>query len=117
MGSLIGLLMARGLSERAARVVSYVGLVLLLLGASAGLLAAYNHHVISSHEQKLEHKAAKATDQAASERAHDAIANAKNEQEMHDAIHAVPDAAPAGPSHALACQRLRKLGRDPPACR
>lgn len=117
MGTVIGLLIARGWSERAARVISFAGLALLLLGASAGLLMAYNRHIIGQHEQRVAKRAAPATDQAANERANDAIANAKHEQETHDAIHAVPDTAPAGPSHALACKRLRDLGRNPPACR
>jgi hypothetical protein len=69
------------------------------------------------HDQKLEQRAKPATDQAATERAHDTIVTqAKNEQEAHDAVHAVPDAAPAGPSHALACKRLRDHGRHPASC-
>jgi type II secretory pathway component PulJ len=117
MGTIIGALMARGLSEKVARLVAYLGGALLLLGAFAGLVAAYNHHVIGQHEAKIIARAKPATDQAANERAVDTITNAKNEEEAHNAIHSVPDAAPAAPSHQLACQRLRKLGRNPAACR
>lgn len=117
MGSLIGLLIARGWSERAARVISYAGLVLLLLGASAGLVAAYNHRVIGRYQQKQEQRARPATDKAADERANDATANAKHEQEMHDVIAAQPDQPIAPTSRALACERLRRAGRHPPACR
>lgn len=117
MGTIIGALMARGLSEKVARLIAYVGGALLLLGAFAGLVAAYNHHIIGQHEAKIEKRAAPATNQAASERAVDTITNAKNEEEAHNAIHSVPDAAPAGPSHALACKRLHDHGRNPSACR
>jgi disulfide bond formation protein DsbB len=76
MGTIIGLLTARGLSETAARLIAYVGGALLLLGAFAGLVAAYNHHIIGQHEAKIEKRAAPATNQAATERAHDTITNA-----------------------------------------
>jgi hypothetical protein len=88
---------------------------LLILAALWGGKCAYDKSVITKHDQKLEQRAKPATDQAATERAHDTIVQAKNEQEAHDAIHAVPDAAPAA-SHALACQRLRKRGHAPAAC-
>jgi disulfide bond formation protein DsbB len=117
MGSIIGLLVARGMSERVARVISYAGLALLLLGAFAGLVAAYNHHVIAVNNQKIEHRAAPATNRAAAERSADTIAEIKHAEELHNAIHSVPDAPPSGPSHALACKRLHDLGRDPAACR
>jgi hypothetical protein len=118
MGTLIGAIIARtGWSETAARLVAYVLLALLVLGALAAGKCAYDRSVITTQQTKVEHRAAPATDQAASERANDSIAEAKSEQEAHDVIHSVPDAAPAAPSHALACKRLHDLGRDPPACR
>lgn len=117
MGSLIGLLMARGVSEKLARVVSYASLVLLLLGATAGLVAAYNHRIIGRYQQKQEARARPATDKAANERASDTIANAKHEQEMHDVIADEPDQPIAPTSRALSCERLRRAGRHPAACR
>jgi hypothetical protein len=122
MGSAIGFLVGKQIfgktiTEGVARWIVTAALFLVILCACAGLIAAYNHHVIAANNQKVERRAAPATDKAAAERADDAIANAKAEQEMHDVIHSVPDAAPAGPSHALACKRLRDLGRNPPACR
>jgi hypothetical protein len=117
MGAIIGLLVERGLNEKVARAIAYAGLALLILGALWGGKCAYDRSVIAHHEATIARKAAKATDQAATERAADTIANAKHQQELHDAIHSVPDAPPAGPSHALACKRLHDLGRDPPACR
>lgn len=118
MGALIGAIIARtGWSEAIARAAAYASLALVVLGASWGAKCAYDHAVIAKHDAKVQQQATKATDQAATERANDTIAVAKSEQEKHDVIHSVPDAAPAGPSHALACKRLHDLGRDPPACR
>lgn len=116
MGTLIEFLMKKGLSDRAASLIAYIGGLVLLFGAFTGLVLAYNHHIIGVHEAKQIQRAKPATDQAATERAHDITIQARNEQETHDAIHAVPDAAPAGPSHALACQRLRKRGHAPASC-
>jgi hypothetical protein len=90
---------------------------LLLILALWGLKTAYDNSVVDKHEQKLEHRAAPATNKAAEERANDAITNAKHEEDMHNAVHSVPDAAPAAPSHALACERLRRRGNPPTACR
>lgn len=117
MGSLIGLLVARGLSERAARALAYVGLLLLILSMIGGGVALVRHDAVSDYQTKIEKKAAKAVDQAASERANDAIANAKSEQEMHDVIQAQPDQPIAPTTRALSCERLRRAGRTPPACR
>jgi threonine dehydrogenase-like Zn-dependent dehydrogenase len=91
------------------------GVVFLLLAIFAAV-KIHDHRVIAAHEAKLEHRAKPATDQAATERANDTIAQAKNEEEAHNAVHSVPDAAPAGPSHALACKRLRDHGRHPASC-
>lgn len=91
--------------------------ILIAVGGFFGLKALYDRSVVNTHEAKIEARAKPATDQAASERANDAIANHRHEEELHNAVHSVPDAPPAGPSHALACKRLHDLGRDPPACR
>lgn len=92
-------------------------LAILILGTLWGGKCAYDKNVVGKHEQKLQQRAKPATDKAASERAKDTIAQAKNEEEAHNAVHSVPDAAPAGPSHALACKRLRDHGRNPASCR
>jgi hypothetical protein len=91
--------------------------VVLLIALLAIGKCAYDRSVIRQHEQKLEQRAKPATDKAASERAADTINNAKREEELHNAVHSVPDAAPAGPSHALACERLRHAGKHPASCR
>lgn len=118
MGTLIAAIVNRtGWPEAAARAVAYGLLALIVLAALWGGKCVYDRHVVSDHQAAVEQRAAPATDQAATERANDAIAIAKQEEEAHNVIHSVPDAAPAGPSHALACKRLHDLGRDPPACR
>jgi pyruvoyl-dependent arginine decarboxylase (PvlArgDC) len=117
MGTLIGLLTARGMSERLARMISTAALVLLVLGACTGLMVAYNHHVIAADRAKTVQRAAPATDAAAAERAADTIATAQHEQELHDVIAAAPDQPIAPTSRALGCKRLHDVGRDPPACR
>jgi hypothetical protein len=122
MGSLIGLLVGKQLfgktiTEGFARWIVIIGTFLTVLGALAGVWALVKHDIIKGHEQKLEQRAKPATDKAATERANDTIANSKNEEELHNAVHSVPDAAPAGPSHQLACQRLRHIGKHPASCR
>jgi hypothetical protein len=91
--------------------------VLLLILAAFIAVKIHDHRVIKAHEQELEQRAKPATDKAASERASDTITNAKHEEELHNAVHSVPDAAPAGPSHALACERLRHAGKHSASCR
>lgn len=109
--------MGWGVPAKFAKPVLIAGLFALALAAFGLGKCAYDRSVISNHEAKIERRAKPATDKAASERATDTIANAKHEQELHDAVHSVPDAPPSGPSHALACKRLRDSGRNPPACR
>jgi hypothetical protein len=96
-----------------------LGLIALL--ALAGLLwagiAYHDSNVVVKHDAKIEQRAAKATDQAATERANDTITLAKTEQETHNVIQAQPDQPIAPTSHALSCERLRRLGRAPPSCR
>lgn len=113
---LIGLL-APTVGERWAKPVAWALIAIVAIGIFFGAKALYDRSVVNHHEQKIEQRARPATDQAATERATDAITTAKKEEELHNAVHSVPDAAPAGPSHALACKRLHDLGRNPPACR
>jgi hypothetical protein len=77
---------------------------------------AYDRSVIDKHEQKIERRAAPATNKAADERATDTINNAKAEEEMHNAIASQPDQPISPTSHALACQRLHRIGKYPASC-
>lgn len=114
---LISLVTALGVPARLAKPVLAVVGGLLLLGALWGVKSLYDHRVVADHQVQVEKRAAPATDQAATERANDTIAQAKTEQEAHNAIQAQPDQPISPTSHALACERLHRLGRNPAACR
>lgn len=91
---------------------------LALLVALALWLHFHDRSVIRDHEAEREAAASEARETAAAERVNDAILNAKTEEDLHNAI----DNAPKGtelsaPALALSCERLRKLGRIPAACR
>jgi ABC-type nickel/cobalt efflux system permease component RcnA len=114
---LIGWL-APTIGEKWAKPLAYALLIISAALLLWGAKALYDRSVVNHHEQQVEQRAKPATDQAATERANDAIANAKHEEDLHNAVHSVPDAAPAGPSHALACKRLSNAGKRLPAsCR
>lgn len=118
MGMLIAAIIARtGWSERAARLAAHAGLVLLVVAMLGGIVAFIRKDAVDDHQGKVERRAAPATNQAARERVDDALAGAKHEQELHDAVQSQPDQPIAPTSRALACKRLRDAGRDPPACR
>ena len=103
--------------ERFAKPIVFALLAVLIGLALWSAKCAYDQSVIDKHEQKIEQRARPATDKAADERANDTIANAKTEKDMHDAIAAQPDQPIAPTTHALSCERLRRAGRNPPACR
>ena len=117
MGTAIAYLVAKGVPEKAARLILTAGIFLLVLGVFAGAVALLKHKGQQEYVAKVEHRAAPATNKAADERATDAIQNAKSEQEMHDVIAAQPDQPIAPTSHARACEQLRRAGRNIAACR
>jgi hypothetical protein len=118
MGTAIAWIIARtGWSEKAARAAAYAALVLALAGMVGTALALIRKDAVDDHQVKVERRAAPATDKAADERSADTIAISKSEQEAHDVIQAQPDQPIAPTSRALACKRLRDVGRNPPACR
>lgn len=114
---LISLVTGLGVPSRFAKPVLAIMGAILLIAALWGLKALYDHSVIDKHEQKLERRAAPATEKASNERAADTIRTTKDDQERHDVIAAQPDQPIAPTSHALACKRLRDAGKHPPACR
>ena len=87
-------------------------------------LNARDRAAVDDYKAGVEATAAPAREKAADERVADVIADANNERDLHIAIDAAPP-MPDGPAkpmlspaaHALACERLRKLGRIPAACR
>src|SRR4051812_9481303 len=99
MPALIALALKLGIAPRFAKgavIAAFVVIAVMALGVTK---CAYDRSVIEKHDAKIIERAQPATDKAAEERARDTITQAKNEQEAHDAVHSVPDAAPAGPSH------------------
>lgn len=117
MGSVIGFLIAKGLSERMARIAAYAGLILVIASAFTLAIHLIRKDAVSDHQTKVEQRARPANDKAANERAKDAIDNAKSEQEMKDAIQAQPDQPIAPTTRSLSCERLRRRGNPPAECR
>jgi hypothetical protein len=118
MTFLIALLGRWGVPERFRRALALAALALAAFALLALLKRCYDGAVIDRHQAKVEAQAAKARERAADERASDAATDSANEKELHDAIDSAPKGGELSPAaHALACQRLRKLGRIPPACR
>jgi hypothetical protein len=78
----------------------------------------YDRSVVNDYKDQVEVRAGKAREQAADQRVEDAAKNAKNEEDLHDAVNNAPKGGDLSPAaRALACERLRKLGRVPAACR
>jgi 3-hydroxyacyl-CoA dehydrogenase len=116
MNFLVGLALQLGIPQRFAKfAVIGAGVVLLLLAIFAAV-KIHDHRVVAQHEAKIEQRAKPATDQAAAERSKDAITQAKNEEEMHNAIASQPDQPIAPTSHARACLQLRRAGKHPASC-
>lgn len=114
---LIGLFAQWGLPEPLRKIAAWataaVAIVLLLIG----LKAAYDASVIREHESERAADTIEARDDAAGERADDAIRQAEEERKRNEAIDKAQGGQLSPAAHALACERLRKLGRIPPACR
>lgn len=109
---------AWGLSGRAARLLAYGGAILAALAFLGLAKAIYDHRLIAAHEARQQAAGAKARAQATEEQIRDDAANARSEEELHNAIDTAPRSAAISPAaHALACERLRRIGRIPEACR
>jgi hypothetical protein len=118
MSALVALLTRLGVSGRLAWLAAWPAVVLAALLGLAALKGCYDGAVIERHAARVEARAAVARDQAADQRARDAAIGAASERDLHDAIHTAPAGGQLSPAaHALACERLRRIGRVPPACR
>lgn len=116
IGLIVGLLPAT-LNAKLARGIAWAVVIVGALALLWGAKALYDASVIDRHEAEREAAAGEAREEAADERVADAIKNTRNEQELHDAIDNAPKGGELSPAaRALACERLRKLGRVPPAC-
>jgi hypothetical protein len=114
---IIARIIALGVSPRFAKPLLGLLAFLALAGLAWGAVAYHDRNVIVKHDAKIEQRAVKATDQAATERANDTITLANSAKETHNAIQAQPDQPIAPTSHALSCERLHRLGRSPASCR
>lgn len=90
--------------------------VVLVLGAYQTYDFFNDRAAVAEHEREQEAKAAKQRAKADDERVADAAKNAQSEKDLHNAIDDAPGGTLSPASHALACERLRKLGRFPAAC-
>lgn len=95
-------------------------IALAVVGAVGAFLlwnAWDNHKAIEQHEIEREAKAADEREEASEQRVVDAIRDTQNEEQLHEVIDNAPSGGEVSPAaHALACERLRRVGRVPPAC-
>jgi hypothetical protein len=118
MTLLLGLLGRIGLPEQYRRLAAIAALATAALVALAVLKGCYDRALIERHQARIEARASEARGQAEAERATDAAIAAANRKDLDHAIDTAPPGGTLSPAaHALACERLRKLGRVPAACR
>ena len=117
IGAFLPGLFGKEVSQKAAKVLGIVTLSLLLIAVLSLGKCAYDASIIEQHEQEREVQAGQAREEAANQRIDDALKNAKSEKELQDVIEAAPGGELSPAARALACERLRRVGRIPPACR
>ncbi|QQN75050.1 hypothetical protein [Croceicoccus sp. YJ47] len=122
MSWIVAVLARWGVPEAVRRPLGTVLLVLTLaiavVAAWSLWLRAHDAAVIERHDTAREVEAGAARETAAGERVDDALRNEANERKNREAIDNAPKGGTLDPAaHALACQRLRNLGRIPAACR
>lgn len=111
---LFGKKISFGLAKALGIAICVLGLILFLITAKA----LYDRSVVNAHEAEREAQASEAREEAADQRATDTIVNTRREEELHNAIDAAPKGGTLSPAaRSLACERLRRQGRIPPACR
>lgn len=107
-----------GLPEPYRRGVAIAALAGATLFGLAMLKGCYDRSVIVRYQTQIGARADAARSQAEAERASDAAIVSSNQEDLAHAIDAAPQGGTLSPAaHALACERLRKLGRIPAACR
>lgn len=116
--SLIPLLVKLGVPEELRKPVQYAILVLVAVGIFFAAKAIYDRSVVDDYVDKRAADTIEARDDAAEERAKDTIRDTINDKDRTNAIESAPPGGELSPAaRALACERLRQLGRIPPACR
>lgn len=110
-------LLGKEISDRLAKIAGIITLVVALLAALALAKFAYDRSVVAEYEAERQAEASQAREDAADQRADDTIRLTQEEKELHDVIEAAPQGGTLSPAaRALACERLRRAGRIPPAC-
>lgn len=117
IGAFLPSLIGKELSYKTARIAGFITLALLLIATLSLGKCAYDASVIEQYETERELEAGAAREKASDQRVDDAITNAQKQEELRNVIEAAPggDLSPA--ARALACERLRRVGRVPAACR
>ena len=117
IGAFLPGLFGKEVAYKTAKVLGFIALSILLIAVLSLDKCAYDASVIEQHEQEREVAAGEAREEAADQRVEDAINNVKSEEELHNVIEAAPGGELSPAARALACERLRRLGRIPAACR
>lgn len=104
---MIALLASLGLSARAAKLVAYVGLPLLLIAGFALWLALHDRSVVKQHDAaqqaEIATKARPADEKAAANRATTTAIIMKDQEEITNALAPLPDAGLTDRQRARAC--------------
>lgn len=118
IGSLIPGLFGKQLSYKVAKIAGFAILGVLLLAVLSLGKCAYDASVVNKYKADQQAKVAPAKEKAADQRAEDTITDTKNEEELHHVIDSAPKTGELSPAaRALSCERLRRVGRIPAACR
>ena len=128
---IVSTLMGWGLGSRAAKLIAYAGIPLLILAAVGGGLWFLRHDAYNDGKRDeraaWEAKATELARQAAilqrradqlrqSAEQLDRARIARNRQEVNDALRNVADQATSDRQRIRACIELRRQGQNPPAC-
>ena len=115
---LIAALARWGVPEGIRKPLAWLSAALAVLALLWLVRAFYDRSVIERHAAEVEAKASDLRERAADERVNDAATNAASEKGLNDAINKAPATGTVSPAaHALACERLRRIGREPASCR
>lgn len=117
IGAFLPGLIGKELSYKTARIAGFITLGLVLIAVLSLGKCAYDASVIERHKHEREVAAGKAREKAADKRVADTITNTQSEEELKNVINAAPGGELSPAARALACERLRRVGRVPAACR
>ena len=98
-----------GWPEPVRKVAAWATVVIAIAGLLWAAKAAYDASVIDDHEDQRAIESIEARDDAAEQRADDAIRNAESERKLNDAIDNAPTGGTIDPAMLAAnCERLRQ---------